>query len=67
MCIRDRVHTTLDLDLQNATLDAINKHMDALEARKDFKDVYKRQAEGTCFHSVSRRFPFPGKRRFCVR
>ena len=24
-------------------------------------------AEGTCFHSVSRRFPFPGKRRFCVR
>ena len=31
------VHTTLDLDLQNATLDAINKHMDALEARKDFK------------------------------
>lgn len=31
------VHTTLDLDLQNATLDAINKHMGALEARKDFK------------------------------
>ena len=31
------MHTTLDLDLQNATLDAINKHMDALEARKDFK------------------------------
>ena len=31
------VHTTLDLDLQNATLDAINKHMEALEARKDFK------------------------------
>lgn len=31
------VHTTLDLDLQNATLDAINKHMNALEARKDFK------------------------------
>ena len=26
------VHTTLDLDLQNATLDAINKHMEALEA-----------------------------------
>ena len=24
-------------------------------------------AEGACFHSVSRRFPFPGKRRFCVR
>lgn len=31
------VHTTLDLDLQNATLDAINKHMEALEARKDFR------------------------------
>lgn len=31
------VHTTLDLDLQNATLDAINKHMNTLEARKDFK------------------------------
>lgn len=31
------VHTTLDLDLQNATLDAINKHMEALESRKDFK------------------------------
>ncbi len=32
------VHTTLDLDLQNATLDAINKHMTALENRKDFKN-----------------------------
>lgn len=31
------VHTTLDLDLQNAALDAINKHMSALEQRKDFK------------------------------
>ena len=31
------VHTTLDLDLQNATLDIINKHMTALESRKDFK------------------------------
>ena len=31
------VHTTLDLDLQNATLDAINKHMSALEGRKDFR------------------------------
>ena len=32
------VHTTLDLDLQNATLDAINKHMDALEARKGIEE-----------------------------
>lgn len=32
------VQTTLDLDLQNATLDAINKHMAALEARKDFRN-----------------------------
>lgn len=31
------VHTTLDLDLQNATLDSINKHMRSLEERKDFK------------------------------
>ncbi|MFR4417011.1 MAG: hypothetical protein ACLT8E_06300 [Akkermansia sp.] len=35
------VHTTLDLDLQNATLDAINKHMEALEARKDFKSTWR--------------------------
>lgn len=30
------VYTTLDLDLQNQTLDAINKHMNQLEARPDF-------------------------------
>ncbi len=35
------VHTTLDLDLQNATLDAINKHMTALEQRKDFQKNLK--------------------------
>ncbi len=39
------VHTTLDLDLQNAALDAINKHMSALEKRKDFlKNLKNMQA-----------------------
>lgn len=31
------VHTTLDLDLQNATIDALNKHLSAIESLKGYK------------------------------
>ncbi len=40
------VHTTLDLDLQNAALDALNKQMESLESRKGYlhptKAAYER-------------------------